>query len=148
MKYFLILLLIFGTFSVSSCAPKPKTTPNYPEKIKTNVSATEVVNNFLEALKNQDYGAAYDQYYVYSTDREGYISAMNGLSQDLGLRLLNYKILGTQLFKDTAIIVAELQTQKNIDGGVEKKVTRSQFDLKVFENKWKIIKDICIENCS
>ena len=71
-----------------------------------------------------------------------------GLGQELGLKLLSYKILGTQLFKDTAIIVAELQTQRNIDGGVEKKVTRNKYDLKVFENEWKITKDNCIENCS
>ena len=148
MKYFIILFLVFGSVYFSSCAPKTQSTQKYPEKVKTDVSATEVVNIFLEALKNKDFGTAYDQIYAFSSDREGYISRMNEISQELGLKLLSYKILGTQLFKDTAIIVAELQTERNIDGGIEKKVTRNKYDLKVFENEWKITKDSCIENCS
>ncbi|MGI9533923.1 MAG: hypothetical protein ACR2NW_03140 [Thermodesulfobacteriota bacterium] len=148
MKYLIILFLVFGPLYFSSCVSKTKSTQKYPEKVKTNVSATEVVNIFLESLKKEDFGTAYDQIYAFSADREGYISRMNGLSAELGLRLLSYKILGTQLFKETAIIVAELETQKNIDGGVEKKVTRNKYDLKVFENEWKITKDSCIENCN
>ena len=148
MRYFITLFLIFGFVYFSSCVPKNESTLKFPEKVKTEHSATEVVNTFLEALKTQDYGTAYDQIYAFSSDREGYISRMNGLSEELGLRLLSYKILGTQLFKDTAIIVAELQTERNIDGGIEKKVTRNKYDLKVFENQWKITKDSCIENCS
>jgi len=148
MKYFIIFFLVFLSVHLNSCAPKPESSQNFPEIVKTNVSATEVVNIFLEALKNQDFGTAYDQIYAFSSDREGYINRMNGLSQELGLKLIDYKILGTQLFKDTAIIVAELQTQRNIDGGIEKKVTRNKYDLKVFEEKWKITKDSCIENCS
>ena len=148
MRYFITLFLILGFVYFSSCVPKNESTQKFPEKVKTDHSATEVVNTFLEALKTQDFGTAYDQIYAFSSDREGYISRMNGMSQELGLRLISYKILGTQLFKDTAIIVAELQTERNIDGGIEKKVTRNKYDLKVFENQWKITKDSCIENCS
>ena len=59
-------------------------------------------------------------------------------------------MLGTQLFKDTAIVVAELETERSIDGGegIEKKFTRNKYDLQLIENKWKITKDTCIENCT
>ena len=35
------------------------------------VSATSVVNSFLEALKEQDFESAYDKIHIFSSDREG-----------------------------------------------------------------------------
>ena len=59
-----------------SCVPKQPTN-NLPKIAKTDVSATDVVKLFLESLKTDDFGTAYDQIYVVSSDKEGYVSRMN-----------------------------------------------------------------------
>ena len=147
MKNVIFIFCLFLTvICLASCAPKQG--KNYPEIIKTDVSATDVVKIFLDSLKADDFGTAYDQIYVVSADKEGYVSRMKLIQEETDASLVNYKILGTQLFRDTAIVVAELETERTIDGGVEKKFTRNKYDLKLFDNKtWKITKDSCIENC-
>jgi hypothetical protein len=146
MKILILIVLLFTPMFLISCVPKQQT-KSYPQIAKTDVSATDVVKLFLESLKTDDFGAAYDQIYVVSSDRQGYISRLNLLREEQKVTLVNYKILATQLFKNTAIVVAELETQHSLEGGIEKKFTRNKYDLKLFDDKWKIIKDSCIENC-
>ena len=149
MKNLFLLLLLLVPVSLISCVPKqPQNTSNVPQIPKTKVSATDVVKIFLESIKTDDFGTAYDQIYVVSSDREGYISRMQLLLEERKVRLVNYKILATQLFRTTAIVVAELETQQTLDNGIEKKFTRNKYDLKLFENEWKITADTCIENCT
>ena len=149
MKNLILLLLLLVPVSLISCVPKQQqNTSNVPQIAKTKVSATDVVKIFLESIKTDDFGTAYDQIYVVSSDREGYISRMQLLLEERKVRLVNYKILATQLFRSTAIVVAELETQQTLDNGIEKKFTRNKYDLKLFENEWKITADTCIENCT
>ena len=118
----LIVFISITAVILVSCAPKaPK---NYPEIPKTDVSATDVVKNFLEALKTDDFGTAYDQIYVVSADKAGQVSRMKQIQEETKANLVDYQILGTQLFRDTAIVVAELETERSIDGGIEKKFTK------------------------
>ncbi len=145
-KLILIILLITPVYIIS-CVPKQPSS-NIPQIAKTDVSATDVVKKFLESLKTGEFGTAYDQIYVVSSDKEGYVSRMNLLREERKVKLINYKVLGTQLFKDTAIVVAELETQRSVDGGIEKKFTRNKYDLQLIEKEWKITKDTCIENCT
>ena len=149
MKKLILFIILFVPVYMISCVPKQPSN-NLPKIAKTDVSATDVVKLFLESLKTDDFGTAYDQIYVVSSDRQGYISRMNLLKEERKVRLVDYKVLGTQLFKDTAIVVAELETDRSIDGGegIEKKFTRNKYDLQLIENKWKITKDTCIENCT
>lgn len=134
-------------FYFASCAPR-QPAKNYPEIVKTDVSATDVVKVFLGALKDSDFGLAYKQFFVVSTDKEGYISMMTVGQEEAKAKLVNYKILGTQLFRDSAIVVAELETERTIEGGIEKKFQRFKYDLKLFEKTWKITQESCIENCN
>lgn len=147
MKNLILIFLLFLPITLISCVkqPPPSNTPQIP---KTDVSATDVVKNFLEALKTDDFGTAYDQFYTISSDREGYISQMQSGVEERKVRLVNYKILATQLFRNTAIVVAELETQQTLENGLEKKFTRWKYDLRIFEDKWKIMKESCIENCT
>lgn len=147
MKKLILIILLFAPVYLISCAPKQPSN-NLPRITKTDVSATDVVKKFLESLKTGEFGTAYDQIYVVSSDKEGYVSRMNLLREERNVRLVSYKVLGTQLFKDTAIVVAELETERGVDGGIEKKFTRNKYDLQLIEKKWKITKDTCIENCT
>ncbi len=147
MKKLILFILIFTPLCVVSCVPKQPSS-NLPKIAKTDVSATDVVKLFLESLKTADFGTAYEQIYVVSSDKEGYVSRLNLLREEANVKLVGYKVLGTQLFKDTAIVVAELETQRSVDGGIEKKFTRNKYDLQLIEQKWKITKDTCIENCT
>ena len=130
-----------------SCVKKQKSS-NYPQIAKTDVSATDVVKTFLESLKTDNFGKAYDQIYILSSDKEGYISRMQLLLEEEKVKLVNYNILATQLFRNTAIVVAELETQHTLENGIEKRFTRNKYDLKLLDDKWKITKDTCIENCT
>ena len=73
---------------------------------------------------------------------------MDLLMEENKVNLVNYKILATQLFRNTAIVIGELETQRSLDGGIEKKITRNKYDLKLFDDKWKITKDSCFKNCT
>ena len=114
------------------------------------VSATSVVNSFLEALKEQDFESAYKEIHIFSSDREGYISRLKFLYESYDLRVVDYKVLATQLFRDTAIVVAEVEVDYSRPGEGERLRAkyRNRYDLSIPEKEWKIVKDECIENCS
>lgn len=143
-----ILPLLILVLLVFSCAPK-SVDNSEKDKPKPEVSATEVVKKFLDSLKLEQYEKAFDYIYIVSSDREGYVSRMQSLSQEYGIKLIDYRILGTQLFKESAIIVAELQvTHRDEKTGQQvTNKTRNRYDLNIIEGKWKITKDSCIENC-
>lgn len=147
MKNLILIILLLLPISLISCVKKQKSA-SYPKIAKTDVSATNVVKTFLESLKTDNFGKAYDQIYVLSSDKEGYISRMQLLLEEEKVKLVNYNILATQLFRNTAIVVAELETQHTLENGIEKKFTRNKYDLKLLDDKWKITKDTCIENCT
>lgn len=147
MKNLILIILLLLPISLISCVKKQKSS-NYPKIAKTDVSATDVVKTFLESLKTDNFGKAYDQIYIISSDKEGYISRMQLLLEEEKVKLVNYNILATQLFRNTAIVVAELETQHTLENGIEKKFTRNKYDLKLLDDKWKITKDTCIENCT
>jgi len=147
MKNLILIILLLLPISLISCVKKQKSS-NYPQIAKTDVSATDVVKTFLESLKTDNFGKAYDQIYILSSDKEGYISRMQLLLEEEKVKLVNYNILATQLFRNTAIVVAELETQHTLENGIEKKFTRNKYDLKLLDDKWKITKDTCIENCT
>jgi len=147
MKNLILIILLLLPISLISCVKKQKSS-NYPKIAKTDVSATDVVKTFLESIKTDNFGKAYDQIYIISSDKEGYISRMQLLLEEEKVKLVNYNILATQLFRNTAIVVAELETQHTLENGIEKKFTRNKYDLKLLDDKWKITKDTCIENCT
>ena len=147
MKNLILIILLLLPISLISCVKKQKSA-SYPKIAKTDVSATDVVKTFLESLKTDNFGKAYDQIYIISSDREGYINRMELLLEEEKVKLVNFNILATQLFRNTAIVVAELETQHTLENGIEKKFTRNKYDLKLLEDKWKITKDTCIENCT
>ena len=148
MNKYLSIFLVFVVIFAFSCGSKNTNKPNYPKRPKVDVPATKVVSNFLDALINEDFEEAYENIYILSSDKEGYVLRMKNLSEQTGTKLVNYKILATQLYKDTAIIVAELKiVQRSIDSHSEDRITRNKYDLALIEEKWKITKDTCIENC-
>ncbi len=114
------------------------------------VSATSVVISFLEALKERDFESAYDKVHVFSSDREGYVSRFELLYENYDIRIVDYRVLATQLFKDTAIVVAEVEVDYRELGEDKRQRARytNRYDLSIPDKKWKIVKDECIENCS
>lgn len=114
------------------------------------VSATSVVKSFLEALKERDFESAYDKVHIFSSDREGYVSRFELLYENYDIRIVDYRVLATQLFKDTAIVVAEVEVDYREPGEDKRQRARytNRYDLSIPEKEWKIVKDECIENCS
>lgn len=114
------------------------------------VSATSVVISFLEALRERDFESAYDNIHIFSSDREGYVNRFKLLYERYDIRIVDYRVLATQLFKDNAIVVAEVEVDYREPGGDKRQRARytNRYDLSIPERKWKIMKDECIENCS
>ena len=114
------------------------------------ISATSVVTSFLEALKERNFESAYDRIHIFSSDREGYVSRFELLYERYDIKIVDYRILATQLFKDTAIVVAEVEVDYREPGEDRRQRARytNRYDLSIPEKKWKIVKDECIENCS
>ena len=120
------------------------------ERPKPKVSATSVVKSFLEALKERDFESAYDKVHIFSSDREGYVSRFELLYENYDIRIAGYRILATQLFKDTAIVVAQVEVDYRKPGESERETAKhtNRYDLSIPGKEWKIVKDECIENCS
>ncbi|MDE0291658.1 MAG: hypothetical protein OXK19_03955 [Candidatus Dadabacteria bacterium] len=141
--FVLPLLLLFASCAIpvrSQDARRPQ----------PRVSATSVVNSFLEALKERDFKSAYDKIHIFSSDREGYVSRFELLYERYDIRIVDYRVLATQLFKDTAIVVAEVEVDYREPGEDKRQRARytNRYDLSIPEKEWKIMKDECIENCS
>ena len=147
MKKFILPTFIFSFF-VLSCV-QPSLQSSYPQKIKVKKSATLVVSDFLEALKNRDFEYAYEQVYTINSDREGYISRFESLFSDYDYKIIKYRVLGTHLYRETAIVVAEVEVDYKIpfSGERTRKVSENRYDLSIVENEWRITKDECIKNC-
>ncbi len=114
-----------------------------------SVSATAVVNSFLQALKEQDFSSAFENIHIMSSDREGYISRLKFLYENYDIKIINYKVLATQLFRDTAIVVAEVEVDYINPGESSSRNAkyRNSYDLSIHGSRWKIIRDRCIEDC-
>ena len=149
MRRFFLLILVIIIFTFSCAQQQNYPNPNYPKKIQAKNSATEVVLDFLLALKERDFSSAYKQIYIVSSDEKGYVSRFESIYDEYDLRIISYRVLGTQLYKDSAIVVVEVEVDYKLPSSDEriKTIYRSQYDLAVIEELWKITKDKCIENC-
>ncbi len=142
--FFIFLLCPAGCASVSDVS-EPHSVRSRP-----STSPTEVVTGFLEALKEDDFGKAYEFVYVPFSDKDGYILRMKSLVKDYNASILDYRILGSQILGDTAIVVVELETKikpQNSSAEIRKK-GRNQYNLSIMEGKWKIVSEQCIVNCT
>jgi hypothetical protein len=147
-KHIAALLIIIFAFAVSSCADKTITETN-PERPTYKPSPTEVTESFLKALKEGNFGKAFDYAYVPSSDKEGYIIRMSNIYKDNQIKVNSYRILGTQIFGLSATVVVELDTtfKSPSTGKLVTLVQKSKYSLGLFDKKWKVTSDSCFENC-
>jgi len=126
------------------------TTSNPPPTPK--ISPSQVVSDYLEALKIRDLGKTYEfisSVHALNLDIESYKTNMKQFLDKFSWNLLNYQILGVQILGDHALVVAEFEVQfKPINTEKEtQKKTSVQYGLIVVDDKWKISQDNCISNC-
>lgn len=143
--FFIIAILL-----TISCAPRQRQ-PKIAKREKPKVSATVVVDQFLSALKARDIQKAYDKVRIIHSDREGYVNRLEAVYSEYDIKIVNYKLLATQLYSETAIVVAEIEINKKISPDSAERVNktyRNKYDLTVFNKEWKITHDECIENCT
>ncbi|HEY7535028.1 MAG TPA: hypothetical protein VH878_03700 [Thermodesulfobacteriota bacterium] len=146
-----VAFLLFLT-ALSACARVVTTSTNSNPPPTPKVSPSQVVSDFLEALKRRDFGTTYDYVsagYAANLDKENYKTNMNQALQKFGWNLLNYQILGVQILGDQAVVVAEQEIQVKTLGSnkeTQKKIN-VQYGLSVIDKKWKIFGSSCISNC-
>lgn len=147
-KHLYTLLALILTIGLSSCADKTIEETN-PERPRYKPSPTKVVDIFLKAFKDEDFGKAYDYSYVPSSDKEGYIIQMRNIFKENQLTINNYNILGTQIFELSASVIVELdQSLKSpTTGQLINLNQKSKYTLGLFDKKWKITGGDCIANC-
>jgi len=144
---FFVFLIAFSAcsgVSTSSINSNPPPTPK--------ISPSQVVSDYLEALKIRDLGKTYEfisSVHAANLDIESYKTNMKQFLDKFSWNLLNYQILGVQILGDHALVVAELEVQfKPINTEKEtQKKTSVQYGLIVVDDKWKISQDNCISNC-
>ena len=141
------ILIVF--MALLSCGGGKTTEPILPERKAIEPSPTKVVEEFLKAVKDEKFDKAFQYVYAPYSDKDGYVIQMKNTVRDNQLTILNFRILGTQIFDRTSIVVVEL-TQKiksPTTGHVVELTQNSQYDLGLFEEKWKITSGNCIKNC-
>lgn len=143
-KAMVILLIILG---MSSCGGKQQSI--IPERKSIDPSPTKVVEDFMKALKDENFEKAYEYVYVPYKDKEGYIIEMKNTVKDNQVSILNYRLLGTQIYDRTAIVIVELNTKLKSPktGQLIEMNQKSQYDLGLFDDEWKITSGNCVENC-
>ncbi len=144
------LLICIMAFSACSGVSTSSTTSNPPPTPKS--SPSQVVGDYLEALKIRDYGKTYEYIssaYSANLDLESYKTNMKQSLEKFSWGLLSYQILGVQILGDHALVVAELEVQfKPLNSAKEtQKKTSIQYGLIVVDDKWKISESNCISNC-
>lgn len=148
MKYLskasIVLVLILGIYS---CGGKQE--PIIPERKSIDPSPTKVVEDFMKALKDENFSKAYDYVYVPYKDKEGYVIEMKNMVKDNQVSILSFRLLGTQIYDRTAIVIVELNTKLKSPktGQLIEMNQKSQYDLGLFDDAWKITSGNCIENC-
>ncbi len=152
-----IIALFTILIGLSACVTVSKssnsTTVKSPNVKPPDVSPSQVVGNYLEALKKSDFQKAFEFIsigYAGNFDKEGYeINMKHDLVEKHHWTLLNYQVLGAQVFGDQAFVVADLEVKfkpDNSENETQKKIS-VQYGLAVLEKKWKIASDKCISNC-
>ena len=144
------LLICLMAFSACSGVSTSSTTSNPPPTPK--ISPSQVVGDFLEALKIRDLGKTYEfvsSGFAANLDIESYKTNMKQSLDKFSWNLLNYQILGVQILGDHALVVTELEVQfKPLNSAKEtQKKTNVQYGLIVVDDKWKITQAYCISNC-
>jgi len=149
-----IIALLVGLLCLSACvsvSTSPVSSVKHTEKLP-DTSPAQVVSDYLEALKNRDFGKTYDfisSGYAANLDRKSY--EIN-IKQDLDKyhwTLLGYQVLGVQILGDQAFVLTELEVRfkpTNLEKETQKKL-RVQYGLTALEKKWKISQSNCILNC-
>jgi hypothetical protein len=130
-----------------SCGGKAE--PIIPERKAIEPSPTKVVEEFLKAIKDEKFEKAFQYVYAPYSDKEGYVIQMRNTVKDNQLTILGYRILGTQIFDRTSIVVVELnqKLKSPTTGQIVELTQNSQYDLGLFDDKWKITSGNCIKNC-
>lgn len=154
-KYILVVLLLLAFPAIlAGCGRKntePEIVPEAPtiERKEIKPTPTEVVKDYLDAIKSENYGKAYKYVSVPYTDRTGYINQMKNTLSDNNFSLNSYRMLATQIYDRTSTVVVELSTQRKspTTGGLINMNQRSQYSLGIFDDKWLITSDSCIEGC-
>lgn len=149
----IIALLVFS-IGFSACITTTTNPPLSDTAAKPPVvSPSEVVTDYLAALKKGDFETAYDLIsiaYAGNFDKVGYkINMRKELIENRGWSLLNYQVLGAQIFGSQSFVPAELEVRfKPADQNEVRKIIRIQYELAILNDEWKITLDKCIVNCA
>lgn len=130
-----------------SCGKKPP--PEIPERKVLDPSPTKVVEELLSAWQKEDFKRAFKYVYAPYTDEDGYVIQMQNYFKDYQMSILDFHVLGTQIYDRTSIVIVEIkQRVKSVKtGSVIDLNQKSQYDLGIFDDKWKVTGGNCIENC-
>jgi len=146
------LLIFFIPVFVTGCGKKNETIYSEPPPIAREdikPSPTEVVTEFLSAIKSKNYGKAYKYVNAPYTDKVGYISQMQNTMSDNEVTIVSYRVLATQIYDRTSTVVVELNTklQSPKTQSLVDITQKSQYSLGLFDEKWLITAGTCIEGC-
>jgi len=145
-KHYSFIVLVLLAFLIS-CGKKPP--PEVPERKVLNPSPTKVVEELLKAWQKEDFKRAFKYVYAPYSDEDGYVIQMKNYFKDNQITILEFNILGTQIYDRTSMVIVEIkQRVKSVKtGSVVDLTQRSQYDLGIFDDKWKVTSGICIKNC-
>ena len=143
---FSLIVLIVLAFLIS-CGGKPP--PEIPERKVLDPSPTKVVEELLKAWQKEDFKRAFKYVYAPYSDEDGYVIQMTNYFKDNQITIVDFHVLGTQIYDRTSIVIVEIkQRVKSVKtGSVIDLTQRSQYDLGIFDDKWKVTAGICIANC-
>jgi hypothetical protein len=145
-SYYAVIAALMLT-AIFSCIGKPE--PEIPERKVLDPSPTKVVEELLKAWQKQDFKRAFKYVYAPYSDEEGYVIQMQNYFKDNQISIIDFHVLGTQIYDRTAIVIVELrQKLKSLETGAMVELNqKSQYDLGIFEDEWKVTAGICFENC-
>ncbi len=152
MRIIALLVVLLGLSACVSVSTSPT-----PSTVKHNekppvISPSQVVSDYLEALKKRDFRKTYDfvsSGYAANLDKESYEINIKQSLDKYQWTLLGYQVLGVQILGDQAFVLTELEVRfkpATSEKETQKKV-RVQYGLTISEKKWKISQSNCILNC-
>jgi hypothetical protein len=143
-----VLIVVLIVSLLFACVGK-KTGNVIPDRKSIDPSPTKVVEELLKAWQKEDFEKAYHYVYAPYTDKEGYIIQMKNYFKDNLITIQEFHVLNTQIYDRTSVVVVEIKQKiksKKTDNVIDL-TQRSEYDLGIFNNKWKVTAGSCIKNC-
>lgn len=144
----IIPILLLPLFVIAGCAAPRVSQEEAPGPEVRTAEVGRTVSEFLQSLKDGDYGKAYGYVFMPDMDKTEYVRSIKEARDRDQSSIHGYTILDTLVFTGSAVVDAEIEMSYKPEGSGEilriKRINR--YELSEIKG-WRITGEECIRGC-